>query len=58
VDWEDFVVNLCARFRDEIGGQVVEEFNKLQQQGTIDDYLENFEELKALVLMKNPTVPN
>ena len=30
VDWEDFVVDLCARFRDAIGGQVVKEFNKLQ----------------------------
>lgn len=51
------MVDLCARFGDAVGGQVVEEFNKLQQLGAIDDYLEKFEELKALVLMKNPTLP-
>ena len=40
MDWENFVVDLCARFRDEIGGQLVEEFNKQYYLGTIDEYLE------------------
>jgi len=47
------VVDLCPRFWDEIGGQAMEEFNKLQQVGTIDYYLEKFKELKTLILMKN-----
>lgn len=58
VDWDDFIVDLCARFRGDMGRQVVEEFNKLHQGGGLDDYLEAFEELKALLLLKNPTLPN
>ena len=44
--WEDFVVDVYSRFRDEMGSQVAEEFKKLSQIGTIDEYLEWFEELK------------
>lgn len=36
-------------FRDE-----VEEFNKLQQEGSIKNYQEKFEELRSLMLLKNP----
>ena len=36
---------------------MVEEFNKLTQTGSIDDYLEKFEELKSLMLLKNPVLP-
>ena len=56
--WEDFVVDVCARFGDELGSHVVEEFNKLKQTGPIEDYLEKFEELKSLMLIKNPSLPN
>ena len=55
--WEEFVVDVSARFRDELGSQVVEDFNKLTQTGTIDQYLERFEDLKALMLLKNPSLP-
>ena len=55
--WEDFVVDLCARFKDDLGSCVIEEFNKLKQTGTIDDYLEEFKELKSQMLIKNPTLP-
>jgi len=44
-----FCGDVCARFRDELGNQVVEEFNKLNQTGSIDEYLERFEELKSLM---------
>ncbi|XP_048503129.1 uncharacterized protein LOC125498867 [Beta vulgaris subsp. vulgaris] len=57
VEWEDLVVDLCARFKEEIGGNVVEEFNKLNQTGTIDDYLDAFENLKGLMLQRNPLLP-
>nr|XP_027083907.1 uncharacterized protein LOC113706223 [Coffea arabica] len=33
---------------------VVEEFNKLQQKGTVEEYEEKFEELKTLMLIRNP----
>ena len=55
--WEEFVVDVCARFGDELGSQVVEDFNKLTQLGSIDQYLERFEDLKSLMLLKNPTLP-
>jgi len=39
-------VDLCARSRDDMGRQVVEEFDKLQQIGELDDYLENLRNSK------------
>ena len=57
VSWEEFIVDLCARFRDDLGGKVVEDFNRLQQTGTVDEYLTKFEELKSLLLVRNPNMP-
>jgi len=57
VSWEEFFVDVCARFRDNLGSKVVEEFNRLQQTGTLDEYLANFEELKALILLRGPNMP-
>jgi len=57
VTWEEFIVDVCARFRDDLGSKVVEEFNKLQQTGTLDDYLAKFEELKTLILVRTPNTP-
>lgn len=56
--WEDFVVDVFARFGDELGSHVVDEFNKLKHVGPIDGYLEKFKELKSLMLLKNPSLPN
>lgn len=56
VSWDDFIVDVCRRFRDNFGGKVTEEFNRLQQDGTIDEYLAKFEELKALLLVRTPTM--
>ena len=36
---------------------MVEDFNRLQQTGTLEDYLIRFEELKALLLVRNPSIP-
>ena len=36
----------------------MEEFNKLAQFGSLDDYIAKFEELKALLLLRNPTMPD
>ncbi|VFQ90413.1 unnamed protein product [Cuscuta campestris] len=55
--WEDFVVDLCARFKDELGSKLVEEFNKLQQGRNLEEYVDKFEELKSCMLMKNPLLP-
>ena len=52
--WEEFIVGVCAQFRDDLGSKVAEEFNKLQQISTLDDYLAKFEELKALISVRTP----
>ena len=36
----------------------MEEFNKLAQFGSLDDYIAKFEELKALLLLRNLTMPD
>jgi len=37
--WEEFIFDLCARFKDNLGSKIVEEFNKLTQVGSLDDYI-------------------
>ncbi|KAL2945134.1 hypothetical protein RDABS01_022845 [Bienertia sinuspersici] len=58
VDWNDFVIDVNARFKDEKGVNVVEEFNKLQQSGTIESYVDNFEELKSVLLQIGYNLPD
>jgi len=55
--WEEFIFDLCARFKDNLGSKIVEEFNRLHQVGSLDDYIAKFEELKALLQLRNPTMP-
>ncbi|KAJ8426128.1 hypothetical protein Cgig2_000996 [Carnegiea gigantea] len=45
-------IKKCTRFRDDLGSKVIEDFNRLQQLGTLDEYLAQFEELKALLLKR------
>jgi len=54
---EEFIIDVCARFKDNLGSKVVEDFNKLCQMGSLDDYLAKFEELKTLMLIRNPKMP-
>ncbi|XP_026459437.1 uncharacterized protein LOC113360105 [Papaver somniferum] len=54
ITWDDFVRDICLRFQEVGHDDVVGEFNKLNQLGSILDYQEVFEELKALMLAKNP----
>ena len=55
--WEEFIYDISARFKDNLGSKVVGEFNRLNQSGSLDDYIAKFEELKALLLLRNPTMP-
>ncbi|XP_027088526.2 uncharacterized protein [Coffea arabica] len=52
--WKEFEESLCKRFGNKICKDIVEEFNKIQQNGSVEDYQEKFEKLKPLMLMKNP----
>ena len=58
VDWSDFIVDVCNRFREELGSRIVEDFHKLHQMGSVEYYLEKFEELKSLLLQNMPMLPD
>ncbi|KAK2989360.1 hypothetical protein RJ640_003042 [Escallonia rubra] len=52
VDWNSFVRDLYARFSVLTGVSVLGEFNKLQQMGTVDEYFNRFEALRAQVVQE------
>ncbi|XP_071939819.1 uncharacterized protein [Coffea arabica] len=54
VQWVDFGSELCIRFGDIWGEDVVEEFNKLYQDLSVLAYQEKFEELRVAVMVKLP----
>lgn len=56
VNWMEFKKELINRFDDELIWDIVEEFNKLTQVGTVDEFLGKFEELKAQMLVRNPNL--
>uniref|UniRef100_A0A803MBH9 Ty3 transposon capsid-like protein domain-containing protein n=1 Tax=Chenopodium quinoa TaxID=63459 RepID=A0A803MBH9_CHEQI len=58
VDWNDFVVDLYARFRDNSTLDAVEQFNKLQQIGSIEEYIDEFENLRSILMMNNHILPD
>ena len=43
VDWEDFKFYVVARFQDNSCNNVVENYNKLVQVGSLEDYIDSFE---------------
>ena len=53
-------MDVSTRFNDEIGTKVVEDFRKLHKMGSLDDYFDKFEELKAIALlvMRNLLFPD
>nr|CAD1833683.1 unnamed protein product [Ananas comosus var. bracteatus] len=50
VSWDSFVLDLCKRFDSNGLRDEVEEFNKLVQNGTVEEYQEQFEELRSRLL--------
>lgn len=46
-------MEITRRFSEAGWKDEVEEFNKLQQEGSIREYLKKFEELRALMLLKD-----
>lgn len=47
--WTDFVLALVARFRDNIGDNAAEKFNKLSQNGNVEVYIDEFENYRSLM---------
>ncbi|KAE8674806.1 Bifunctional nuclease 2 [Hibiscus syriacus] len=56
VTWHEFEADLCHRFSDRSFSDIVEEFTKLTQKGSVEDYQERFEELQPHMLLQNPTL--
>lgn len=54
VNWVDFKDELISRFEDELLDDIVEQFNRLVQTGSVDEFLGKFEDLKAQMLVRNP----
>nr|XP_027120832.1 uncharacterized protein LOC113737890 [Coffea arabica] len=52
--WKMFEEWLYRKFDNRNGRDVVEEFNKLRQSGKVEDYQEKFEELKIMMMIRNP----
>lgn len=59
VSWQDFHEELYKRFQDAENSKfnLIGEFKKIEQKGTVNEYLEKFEDLKTWVLIRNPTMP-
>ncbi|KAF5190358.1 hypothetical protein FRX31_020067 [Thalictrum thalictroides] len=53
IQWLDFIEAIRSRFSTEAQEIIIGDFNKLEQISTVADYQNRFEELKALVLLKN-----
>lgn len=56
VTWTEFKEELCKRFDVVLMEDIVEEFNKLVQTCTVDEYLAKFEDLKAQMILRNPAL--
>ena len=52
--WADFVEGLCERFGEKSMANIVEEFIKLKQEGTVVEYQAQFEELRSMVCPMQP----
>ncbi|KAE8732994.1 auxin response factor 18-like [Hibiscus syriacus] len=50
VNWHEFTADICHRFCDQNCNDIVEEFNKLTQRHSVEDYHDKFEELKSYML--------
>ncbi|KAH6809268.1 hypothetical protein C2S51_027051 [Perilla frutescens var. frutescens] len=51
--WAQFLDVVSARFEELREAKIIMEFNKFKHQGSYDDYVKRFEELKACMMMLN-----
>lgn len=54
-----FTEEIYKRFKGASNSKfnLVEEYKKVEQKGTVDKYLEKFKDLKTWILIRNPTIP-
>lgn len=52
--WSGFVEELLARFSPEVKVNPIAKLKKLQQTGSVDEYITKFEELEGCALNRNP----
>ncbi|XP_074327433.1 uncharacterized protein LOC141665350 [Apium graveolens] len=57
VSWDEFIVDVTGRFRDESGSNIVELFNKLHQIDDLEAYVDEFENLRSVMLQSNHVLP-
>lgn len=57
VDWEDFICDVVARLKDDGGSKVVNNSNKLSQMGSLEDYIDAFEDAKSALLQIGHSLP-
>ncbi|XP_019265828.1 PREDICTED: uncharacterized protein LOC109243359 [Nicotiana attenuata] len=59
VRWPEFVEEISKRFEesDNSNLNLLGEFKRIEKQGSVNEYLARFEDLKAWVLIKYPTIP-
>ncbi|XP_019227493.1 PREDICTED: uncharacterized protein LOC109208797 [Nicotiana attenuata] len=59
VRWGEFTEEICKRFNDADNSNLnlLGRFKRVEQNGSVNEYLERFEDLKAWVLIKHPTIP-
>nr|XP_009765059.1 PREDICTED: uncharacterized protein LOC104216648 [Nicotiana sylvestris] len=55
----DFVEEICRSYNkfNSSNLKLLEKFKRVEQRGSVNEYLERFEDLKAWVLIKYPTIP-
>lgn len=58
VEWGVFTADLTARFREENGSNIVEQFNKLVQNDNLEKYIDEFEDLRAVMVQINHILPD
>lgn len=52
------MIDVFARFKEHLDDNMVEEFNKLKQKGSIDEYMNSFEHLRSLMIHRNSQLPD
>ncbi|VFQ74021.1 unnamed protein product [Cuscuta campestris] len=58
VAWHEFIMDVNARFRDDKGENVVEQFKKLEQKGSLESYVDEFEDLRSILVQHSHYLPD